>query len=74
MLGTRIISPRQPPPTPAPAHNSFVENSSDVFKVKHCVSREDMSLFDRHGTPSFPSICLSILFIPLRKWISIGYE
>ncbi|CAF0962043.1 unnamed protein product [Adineta ricciae] len=51
VTGTRIVSPRQPPPTPAPApiHNPFVENSSGVFKVKHCVSREDMSLFDRHG-------------------------
>ncbi|CAF1545607.1 unnamed protein product [Adineta ricciae] len=49
VTGTRIVSPRQPPPTPAPAHNPLVENSSDVFKVKHCVSREDMSLFDRHG-------------------------
>ncbi|CAF1103529.1 unnamed protein product [Adineta steineri] len=46
VIGTRISSPRTPIPVP---NRTSTDTPPDIFRSRHCVSREDMSPLDIHG-------------------------
>ncbi|CAF4330539.1 unnamed protein product, partial [Adineta steineri] len=46
VIGTRISSPRTPIPVP---NRTSTDTPPDIFRSRHCVSREDMSPLDIYG-------------------------